>query len=102
MQHWAKEGIAGRGVIDHISWAEKHGVKYSTLANPEIKLESILDMAKESGVTLQKGEILFTRTGFTTEGDTTLTLEAKKSYAENPAKMQHTGVEATDDVLRWI
>lgn len=103
MQHWAKEGIAGRGVlIDYVSWAEENGVKYSTLANHEIKLENILEIAKECGITFQKGDILLVRTGFTTEWDTTMTLEAKKSYAENPAKMQHAGVEATDDVLRWI
>lgn len=31
-----------------------------------------------------------------------MTAEAKKSYSENPAKMQHAGVEVTHDVLRWL
>lgn len=103
MQHWAKEGIAGRGVlIDYASWAEKNGVKYSTLANHEITLKVILEIAAECGIAFQRGDIVFVRTGFTKEWDTTLTAEAKRAYAENPAKMQHAGVEATEDVLRWI
>ncbi len=103
IQHWAKEGIAGRGVlIDYASWAEKNGVKYSTLSNHEIKLSHILEIAKECKITFQKGDIVLIRTGFTNEWDNTLTAEDKKNYAENPASMQHAGVEATEDVLRWI
>ncbi|KAJ4986471.1 hypothetical protein SVAN01_08033 [Stagonosporopsis vannaccii] len=103
MQHWAKEGIAGRGVlIDYLTWADKNGVQYSTLKNHEVKLADILNIAKECEITFQKGDIVFVRTGFTKEWDTTLTAEAKKSYAENPADMQHAGIEATEEVLRWL
>ncbi|KAF2625401.1 hypothetical protein BU25DRAFT_423462 [Macroventuria anomochaeta] len=82
--------------------ANGFSVKYSTLANHEIKLKVILDIAEKCEITFWKGDILFLRTGFTKEWDTTVTAEAKKSYAENPAEMQHAGVEATQDVLRWV
>jgi kynurenine formamidase len=64
-------------------------VKYSTLENQEIKLNIILQIAKEFNITFQKGDILFVRTGFTKQWDTTMTAEVKKSYSENPAKMQY-------------
>lgn len=70
MQYWAKESIAGRGVlVDYASWAEKNGVKYSMLSSHEIKLEAVLQIAKECGVVFQKGDVLFVRTGFTKEWD---------------------------------
>ncbi|KAH6639625.1 hypothetical protein C7974DRAFT_135664 [Boeremia exigua] len=103
IQHWAKEGIVGRGVlIDYASWAETNGVKYSALRNHEVKLTEILEIARECNITFRRGDILLVRTGLTKEWDTILSPEDKKSYAENPADMQHAGVEATEDVLRWL
>jgi kynurenine formamidase len=102
MQHWAKEGIAGRGVlIDYASWAEKQGIEYSTFSAHEIKLADIKAIAKECNIEFQKGDILFIRIGMTKEWDTKMTLKEKKTYAANP-NPQHAGVEATQDVLRWI
>jgi hypothetical protein len=102
MQHWAKEGIAGRGVlIDYASWAEKQGINYSTFSTHEIKLKDIQTIAAESGTEFQKGDILFIRIGVTKEWDTKMTIEDKKAYAVND-KPQHAGVEATQEVLRWI
>lgn len=69
-------------LIDYASWEERKGIRYSRLKNHEIKLNDILDVAKERDITFQKGDLVFIRTGFTREQDTTLTVEAKKSYAE--------------------
>ncbi|OAL04009.1 hypothetical protein IQ06DRAFT_291633 [Phaeosphaeriaceae sp. SRC1lsM3a] len=102
MQHWAKEGIAGRGVlIDYASWAEKQGITYSTFSTHEVKLKDVQAIAAECKVEFQKGDILFIRIGMTKEWDTKMTQEDKAAYAgnENP---RHAGVEATQDVLRWI
>ncbi|KAF2087341.1 hypothetical protein K490DRAFT_73736 [Saccharata proteae CBS 121410] len=102
MQHWAEEGIAGRGVlIDYASWADKKGIEYSTFSVHEIKLSDIMEIAKECNVTLQKGDILFVRIGVTREWETKMDDAAKKAYATggNP---QHAGVEGTMDVLRWL
>jgi kynurenine formamidase len=102
MQHWAKEGIAGRGVLlDYASWAEKHGIQYSAFSTHEIKLKDLEAIAAESKLEFQKGDILFVRSGMTKEWDTQMTQDQKAGYAAQ-AKPEHAGVEATQDVLRWI
>ncbi|KAJ6171930.1 hypothetical protein N7470_000997 [Penicillium chermesinum] len=102
MQHWAQEGIAGRGVlIDYASWAEKKGIKYTTFSTHQVRLTDILEIAKETNITFQKGDILFVRVGVTKEWDTVMTDAQKQAYSDNPAP-EHAGVEATEDVLRWL
>lgn len=102
MQHWAKEGIAGRGVlIDYADWAERQGIAYSTFSTHEIKLADIKAIAKESRIEFQKGDILFVRIGMTKEWDSKMTQGEKAAYAVNQTP-QHAGVEATQEVLRWI
>ena len=102
MQHWAKEGIAGRGVlIDYASWAEKNGIEYTTFSLHEIRLEDIRAIAKECDITFQKGDILFIRLGVTKEWDTKMTPAQKDAYATS-SNPQHAGIEATEDILRWL
>ncbi|GAB1202340.1 hypothetical protein APSETT445_000952 [Aspergillus pseudonomiae] len=102
MQHWAREGIAGRGVlIDYAAWAEKKGITYSTFSTHQVRLSDILEIAKECNITFQKGDILFVRVGVTREWDTVMTDEQKKQYSDNPSP-EHAGVEATTDMLRWL
>ncbi|KAK5806925.1 hypothetical protein VI817_001183 [Penicillium citrinum] len=102
LQHWAREGIAGRGVlIDYATWAEKKGIKYSTFSTHQVRLSDILEIAKEKNITFQKGDILFVRVGVTKEWDTVMTDEQKKAYSNNTSP-EHAGVEATTDVLRWL
>ncbi|KAL0261448.1 hypothetical protein SLS55_002878 [Diplodia seriata] len=102
MQHWARAGIAGRGVlIDYVSWAEKRGIKYTTFSQHEIKLSEILEIAKECNITFQKGDILLVRIGVTKEWEHTMDESAKQAYAANTSP-QHAGVEGTTDVLRWL
>ncbi|KAJ4357624.1 uncharacterized protein N0V89_002200 [Didymosphaeria variabile] len=68
MQHWAREGIAGRGVlIDYASWAEKKGLKYTTFSQHEIKLDDIKQIAQESEIMFQRRDILFIRISLTKE-----------------------------------
>ncbi|RAH80605.1 hypothetical protein BO86DRAFT_448974 [Aspergillus japonicus CBS 114.51] len=102
IQHWAREGLAGRGVlIDYATWAEKRGIQYSTFSTHQIRLSDIIQVAKESNVVFQKGDILFIRIGVTKEWDTVMTHSQKQRYSENP-EPQHAGVEATVDVVRWL
>ena len=102
LQHWAKEGIAGRGVlIDYASWADKKGIKYSTFSRHEIKLSDIHEVAKECNITFQRGDILFIRLGMTREWDAVMTPKQKTAYAASGSP-EHAGVEATEDVLRFI
>lgn len=102
LQHWAREGIAGRGVLlDYASWAERKGLQYSTFSLHEIKLNDLEQIAKECNVTFQKGDILFVRIGMTKEWETAMSTEQKSEYGCSKSP-QHAGVEATEDVLRWI
>ncbi|RAL09061.1 uncharacterized protein BO97DRAFT_427733 [Aspergillus homomorphus CBS 101889] len=102
MQHWAREGLAGRGVlIDYATWAEKRGIQYSTFSNHQVKLRDILQIANECDIVFHRGDILFVRIGVTREWDTVMTRAQKQQYADD-ANPQHAGVEATVDVLRWL
>lgn len=102
LQHWAREGIAGRGVlIDYATWAAKKGVAYTTFSTHQVKLSDILEIARECNITFQKGDVLFVRIGVTKEWETVMTNEQKKAYSDNTAP-EHAGVEATTDVLRWL
>ena len=102
LQHWAREGIAGRGVlIDYASWAERNGIQYTTFSQHEIKLSDIEQIAQASGIVFRPADIVFVRIGMTKEWDTVMTTEQKEAYAADPLP-RHAGVEATTQVLRWI
>ncbi|KAH7125721.1 hypothetical protein B0J11DRAFT_529102 [Dendryphion nanum] len=102
MQHWAKEGIAGRGVlIDYVRWAEKKGIKYSAFSNHEVKLGEILEIAEECGIEFRTGDVLFVRFGVTKEWDGVMTRDDKEAYSKNTSP-EHVGVEATEVMLEWI
>ncbi|KAH8807132.1 hypothetical protein F5884DRAFT_788592 [Xylogone sp. PMI_703] len=101
MQHWAKEGIAGRGVlIDYASWAEQNDIKYSTFSTHQITLENILAIAKQCNLVFETGDILFLRIGVTKEWET-MTDTRKNAYAKS-SNPEHAGVEATTEVLKWL
>ncbi|KAI1335077.1 hypothetical protein F5Y15DRAFT_399502 [Xylariaceae sp. FL0016] len=102
IQHWAQEGITGRGVlIDYVSWAEKKGIKYSTFSLHQIKLSDILEIAKECNITFKRGDILLVRIGVTKEWENDMDVDAKKAYAATTSP-EHAGVEGTMDVLKWV
>lgn len=102
IHHWAREGITGRAVlIDYVSWAEKQDITYSAFSLHTIKLQDILSIAKESRITFKKGDILLVRGGMTKEWEQKMDIDAKKAYASDPSP-QHSGLEATTDMLRWI
>ena len=52
-------------------------------------------------IRFHKGDILFVRIGMTQEWDEKMTMEQKRAYGANP-NPQHAGVEASEDVLRFI
>ena len=104
MQHWAQEGIVGRGVLlDYVEYAREHlpGLAYKALSSHAVPLAVLLDIARVQGVTFQRGDILFVRIGLTREWDTQMTPADKLAYAQSP-NPQHAGVEGTEEMLRWI
>ncbi|KAK2929202.1 Kynurenine formamidase/cyclase-like [Fusarium oxysporum f. sp. vasinfectum] len=78
IQHWAKEGICGRGVLlDYAEYARQQGVKFL------------------------RGDILFVRIGVVREWDLQMTAADKLAYAQS-SNPQHAGVEGTEEMLKWI
>lgn len=102
IQHWAREGITGRGVlIDYVSWADKKGIEYSAFSEHTISLHDILEIARESSISFERGDILLVRSGATRDWETRMDVAAKKAYASSDSP-KHAGVEASIDMLRWI
>ncbi|KAI0385120.1 hypothetical protein F5Y04DRAFT_205476 [Hypomontagnella monticulosa] len=102
IQHWAREGITGRGVlIDYASWADTKGIEYSAFSQHTIKLEDILEIARESKITFERGDVLLVRSSVTRDWETRMDTAAKKAYAASNSP-KHAGVEANINVLRWI
>ncbi|TPX17300.1 uncharacterized protein E0L32_012238 [Thyridium curvatum] len=102
LQHWAKEGICGRGVLlDYAAYAERNGIDYKCLSDHAIPLRILREIALEQGVEFRRGDILFVRIGMTREWDSQMTPASRLAYAQNP-KPQHAGVEGTEEMLRWI
>ncbi|KAN0108135.1 hypothetical protein V8E51_007877 [Hyaloscypha variabilis] len=103
IQHWASEGIAGRGILlDYHLWAstQSPAIKYSCFSAHAITFQSILAMCEAENVVPRKGDILFIRTGMMPEWET-FTEQQKKEYAAQP-EAEHAGVEASICLLEWL
>ncbi|KAF2024041.1 hypothetical protein EK21DRAFT_104958 [Setomelanomma holmii] len=102
MQHWAQEGICGRGVLlDYTSYAERHGINYSAFSDHSIPLHTLLDVAKEQNLQFLRGDILFVRIGLVDEWEKRMGDAERNAYATITTP-QHAGVEGTMEMLRWI
>ncbi|KAI8712180.1 hypothetical protein NCS52_01315600 [Fusarium sp. LHS14.1] len=102
IQHWAKEGICGRGVLlDYPEYAARHSITYATFSNHAIPLHVLLDIAKEQDVKFRRGDILFVRIGVIKEWDQQMTSADKLAYSQS-SNPQHAGLEGTEEMLRWI
>ncbi|KAM0279743.1 hypothetical protein ACHAQH_004434 [Verticillium albo-atrum] len=102
LQHWAREGMCGRGVLlDYVRYAERHSIKYGTFSDHAVPLHILQDCAREQGVTFHSGDMLFVRIGVTKEWDNEMSASDKLAYASS-SNPQHAGVEGTEEMLRWI
>ncbi|RAL07634.1 uncharacterized protein BO97DRAFT_244290 [Aspergillus homomorphus CBS 101889] len=100
--HWAKQGIAGRGVlIDYYTWArEQRGETINALSQTEISLDDVQTIARECGIRFQRGDILFLRVGLPATWDA-MTEAQKAEYSRQPTP-QHAGLEQSERVLRFL
>lgn len=102
MQHWAREGICGRGVLlDYVAYARRRGIQYSAFSDHAIPLSVLVQIAAEENVTFRRGDILFVRIGVIDEWERRMDDADKQAYATT-SKPQHAGVEGTEEMLRWI
>ncbi|KAI1472423.1 uncharacterized protein F4812DRAFT_464534 [Daldinia caldariorum] len=101
-QHWAREGITGRGVlIDYARWAARRGIRYSAFSTHAVTLRDMQDIAREHDLAFERGDILLVRSGAIREWEHGMDTAAKTAYAASRAP-EHAGVEATAEVLRWL
>lgn len=98
---WAKKGIAGRGVlIDYVSYAEKKGIRTNALSRQVISLDEVQEIARESNITFQKGDLFFLRVGLPGTW-AAMSTEQRQAYSAQP-KPQHMGIEQSERVLRFM
>ncbi|KAG9242606.1 hypothetical protein BJ878DRAFT_535779 [Calycina marina] len=103
IQHWAPQGIAGRGIlVDYASWAATQSppIRYSTFSTHSIPFAVLLEVLKAQNVIPKKGDILFVRTGVGPEWDE-FSEKRKKEYATS-ATPEHAGMEACTELLEWL
>lgn len=99
--HWAKQGIAGRGVlIDYLTWTEKRGISVNALSQHMVTLDDVFTIASECNISFQKGDILFLRVGLTkTWNQMDEEQKIRYSLQQEP---KHAGLEQSERVLRFL
>ncbi|KAL8366524.1 hypothetical protein RB595_010406 [Gaeumannomyces hyphopodioides] len=102
LQHWAREGICGRGVLlGYVEYARRNGIQYKSLSDHAIPLRVLLEIAHQQDVVFRRGDMLFVRVGLVKEWDTEMGVADKLAYCQS-SNPQHAGVEGTKEMLRWI
>jgi kynurenine formamidase len=91
----------GRGVlIDFVSYASRNNITYNPLHHYAIPLSTFKEIAQESSITFQPGDIILLRTGFTAAFESA-TLSIKKSiFSKLP--FQYPGLESNFEVLAFL
>ena len=65
IQHWAKRGIAGRGVLADVArWREAQGRPLQPNASDPIEPEDLTATLEAQGVAVETGDVLLVRTGW--------------------------------------
>lgn len=101
IEHWARRGIAGRGVlIDFHRFAARHGISFNPGERYGITAEELQAAADWQSIRFQTGDILLLRTGWI-QWYSSLTLEQKTSLAQ-PGAFQAAGLEQSEDSLRFL
>lgn len=99
--HWAKRGIAGRGVlIDYLSWAEKKGISVDGLSQHAASLDDVQAIARECNIEFQEGDIFFLRIGLTKTW-ASMSDAQKQAYSAQQVP-EHAGLEQSERVLRFM
>lgn len=101
IEHWARRGIAGRGVlIDFARFAATHELSYSPGERYGITVEQIKAAADWQGVHFEAGDILVLRTGWV-DWYSKLDLEQRTQLAE-PGALQAAGLDQSEESLRFL
>lgn len=94
-------GITGRGVlIDYYAWTQKQGVAVNAFESCAITLDDVKKVMQDCQIQLQKGDILFIRSGFTAAYNK-LSEDERRSLAQRPSP-DFIGLESSRTVLKWM
>jgi kynurenine formamidase len=101
IHHWARRGIAGRGVlIDYQRFADNHGIAFTPDEGSGITAEQLQAAADWQGLSFQTGDILLLRTGWIEWYDG-LNEEQRTQLAE-PGALRASGLAQREDSLRFL
>ena len=101
IEHWARRGIAGRGVlVDFAHWAKANGVRAEPNTAYPISAAQMQEAAKAQGVTFETGDILLFRTGWIEWYDS-LTARQQFELGHDTA-WRGIGLEQSDAMLRFL
>jgi Putative cyclase len=101
IEHWARRGIAGRGVLlDFKRFAAHSGIPFTPGERYGITAEQLQAAADWQGIRFQTGDILIMRTGWI-EWYCSLNEEQRIQLAQ-PGALQIGGLEQCEDSLRFL
>ena len=101
IHHWARRGVAGRGVlIDFPRFAATHGIAFKLGERYGITPEQLQAAADWQGVSFQTGDVLLLRTGWI-EWYSSLSKDQRTQLAE-PGALRAGGLEQGEDSLRFL
>jgi hypothetical protein len=101
IHHWARRGIAGRGVlVDFQRFAAAHGIEFNPGERYGINPEQLQAAADWQGLRFQTGDILMLRTGWI-EWYSGLNEEQRTQLAQ-PGALQIAGLEQGEGSLRFL
>jgi hypothetical protein len=102
VEAWAEKGIVGRGILlDYHTWAGKHGISYNPFKRQVISLRELEAVLEEQGTEVKFGDILLIRTGYTVLYNE-MTVEQLKEVTGGPRPDGLAGVEAGEEVMKWM
>lgn len=101
IEHWARRGIAGRGVlVDFARFAAREGIPFAPNERHTITAEELGAAAKSQDVRFQTGDILLVRTGWV--GWYESLNEAERIALAQPGALTVAGFEPSEDSLRFL
>ncbi len=101
IEHWARRGIAGRGVLlDFPRFAAQHGLAFAPGERCAITAEQLQAAADWQGVQFQSGDILLVRTGWV--GWYESLNEEQRAALAQPGALTVAGLEQSEASLRFL
>lgn len=101
IDHWARRGIAGRAVVLDIGrFLERHGEPLDFTTDRRISIEELEACRAEQGVTVEPGDVLLLRSGWT-EWYERLDAPARAALA-NMATFQAPGIAAGEAMAEYL